>query len=572
MVKKVVSITVFLFLFLAIFTLNTLGANNVSDINVDVVIYDDGSAYITQTWNCNFTEGTEGYIPIQNLGKMSISDFLVSDINGPYTFVENWNINASFEEKIRKYGIVKTNLGYELCWGISEYGENRYAIEYKINKLVGAYNDFDGFNFQFINSDMGTLPTDVTVKIITQDGVKLDENNAGIWAFGFDGAINFVDGQIIANTENPLSSSSDSVIIMVQLNKGIVNPTRIIDGSFETVKEKAFVDSDYDYDDEEIDSNIANDILPAEESGFIALLLGILIILTPVGLIGYFIFIKGKSKRNANQLYKNAEYFREVPLSADLEATFVLSRKTGQSKDDGNLIGSAFLKLINTGCLEPKKEKKVGFFGKEREEISLRLVNPPQFKGVTTNMLYDLLILASGTDQILQERELEKYSAKNYREINKIIEAAKEDGEKTLVELDCFDKTRKNILYGLSGRGERFLLNIMGFKKYLLDFSLIDERSIGESIIWQDYLIFATLLGIADKTIEQFEKVYPNPTEYSENAHYYYLLASTFNKASYGSAKSAQAAQASRSHGGGGMSSFGGGGGFSGGGSGGGTR
>ncbi len=152
-------------------------ANNVSDINADVGIFNDGSAYIAQTWNCNFSEGSECYIPIENLGKMSISNFMVSDKNGPYTFTKDWNINAGFEEKAGKCGIVKTDKGYELCWGISKYGQRRYAVEYKIDKLVGGYTDFDGFNFQFINSGMGTLPTDVTVKITMQDGTTLNENN-----------------------------------------------------------------------------------------------------------------------------------------------------------------------------------------------------------------------------------------------------------------------------------------------------------------------------------------------------------------------------------------------------------
>ena len=107
--------------------------------------------------NCNFTEGTEGYIPIENLGEMSISDLLVSDVNGAYTYVDSWDIKAGFDEKVEKYGLVETDKGYELCWGISEYGEMRYAIEYKINNFVGGYDDFDGFNFQFINSGMGTL-------------------------------------------------------------------------------------------------------------------------------------------------------------------------------------------------------------------------------------------------------------------------------------------------------------------------------------------------------------------------------------------------------------------------------
>jgi len=560
MVKKIISTIICAFLVLTLMAPAALGANNVSDINVDVVIYDDGSAYITQTWNCNFTEGTEGYIPIENLNGMSISDFLVSDINGPYTYLENWDVKASFQEKSGKYGMVKTNKGYELCWGISEYGERRYAIEYKINNMVGGYEDFDGFNFQFINSGMGTLPTDVKVKITMEDGIKLDANNAGIWAFGFDGQINFENGNVVAYTESPLSSSTDSVIILLQLNKGLINPTIVVDKSFEEVKAEAFKGSDYD---DKTDKGDSSSVEPEEEYGPFDLVVGLVIMALPIVAIFYFLTRKGKSKKKILALYENAGYFREAPIAGNLEATFVLARDFGQTDDDGELIGSAFLKLINAGCLEPMSEKNVGFFGKEKESISLRLVHPPQFTGVTTKMLYDLLILASDSDQILQERELENYCRKNHKAMMGIIEKAKQDGQDTLIQIDSYDASKAAKPLGLSQRGENLLLNIMGFKKYLLEFSLIGERSIAESIIWQDYLTFATLLGIADKAIEQFEKVYPDATQYSQNAHYYYLIAHRYTKVSY---------QAARSSGSGGRSSFGGGGGFSGGGRGGGTR
>jgi len=562
MLKKFISAILCAFLLLALTPQTALAANNVSDIKVDVVIYEDGSAYITQIWNCNFTEGTEGYIPIENLSGMSISDFLVSDVNGAYTYIKDWDIDASFDEKAGKYGMVETGEGYELCWGISEYGETRYAIEYKINNLVGGYEDYDGFNFQFINSGMGTLPTDITIEITMQNGIKLDEYNGGIWAFGYDGQINFENGQVVAYTESPLSTSSDSVIIMLQLNKGLINPTRVVEESFEVVKTKAFEGSDYDHDTGTGGSSIQSD----GEVGFFDLIIGIGIAVLPFTIILYFWFRKGKPKKKVRALYKNAEYFREAPIAGNLEANFALAKEFGQINDDGDLIGAAFLKLINAGCLEPMSEKKVGIFGKEKESISLRLVHPPKFTGVTANMLYDLLVLVSGSDQILQERELENYCTKDYDAMISIVDAALQEGKNTLVQIDSYDSSKKAKNFGLSDQGVKLLANIMGFKKYLLNFSLIGERTISESIIWKDYLIFATLLGIAEKVIEQFEKVYPDVTGYSQNAHYYYMLSHRYSRASY------NAAQTARMAGSGGRSSFGGGGGFSGGGSGGGTR
>lgn len=565
MIKKYVSILCCTIFCITCLSQAASAANNVSDILVDVVLSDDGSAYITQTWNCSLSEGTECYFPIENLGDRSISGFTVSDIDGAYTSVENWNVGADFSEKAGKCGMVKTDRGWELCWGIGEYGVRRYAVEYQISGLVSGYTDFDGFLFQFINPGMGTLPTDVTVKITTRDGITLDAEHCGIWAFGFDGQAGFKDGQVLAYTEQPLSSDTDSVILMLQLNKGLLHPARTEDGTFEAVKEKAFAGSDYDYDGGS-DPGQHGDAEETEEYTATELMVGLIISAIPVVLVFFLLTRKGKRKKKLKALYKNVEYFREVPIAGNLEAAFALADRYGQTENDGDLIGAAFFKLISGGCLEPMSEKTVGFFGREKESISLRLLHPPKFGGVAANKLYELLVMTSGSNQILQERELQQYCSKNTDAIIRIVSAAKEDGDKTLTQIKCFDPGKNAKPLGLTSRGEALLRNIMGFKKYLLDFSLIGERTIAESVIWQDYLTFAALLGIADKAMEQFKAVYPEVTGYSEHAQYTYLLAYRFRRASF------DAAQAARSSGGGGHSSFGGGGGFSGGGIGGGTR
>ncbi|MDD4844373.1 MAG: hypothetical protein PHU31_08575 [Anaerotignum sp.] len=122
--KKIILPILCTLLFFALLPQAAYAVSNVSDINVDVGIIGDGSAYITQTWNCDFNEGAEGYIPIENLGEMSISNFRVSDENGAYQLMEDWEVGASFKVKSRKCGIVETSEGYELCWGISSMEKN----------------------------------------------------------------------------------------------------------------------------------------------------------------------------------------------------------------------------------------------------------------------------------------------------------------------------------------------------------------------------------------------------------------------------------------------------------------
>ena len=64
--------------------------NHVTNIDIEVVIRKDGSAVITQYWTGEFNKGTENYLPIRT-GDIGISEFSVSDENGPYTFVEDWD-------------------------------------------------------------------------------------------------------------------------------------------------------------------------------------------------------------------------------------------------------------------------------------------------------------------------------------------------------------------------------------------------------------------------------------------------------------------------------------------------
>ena len=52
--------------------------------------------------------------------------------------------------------------------------------------------------------------------------------------------------------------------------------------------------------------------------------------------------------------------------------------------------------------------------------------------------------------------------------------------------------------------------NLIGLKNFLLNYSNIEEKMNIEVQIWENYLIFANLLGIADKVKKQFKKIYPD--------------------------------------------------------------
>ena len=229
--------------------------NHVTNIDIEVVIRDDGSAVITQYWTGEFTEGTENYIPIRT-GDIAISEFSVSDENGPYTLVSDWDVDAGFKKKAGKCGIVETDDGVELCFGITEYGHKEYTFSYVVTDFIKSYRDANGTNFMFINPEMSTFPTAGTIEIIMENGTPLSADNSAIWAFGYEGQVMFQDGRVLAYTERDLEEDN-SMILMLQLEKNLLHPKTSVDNTFEAVKAEAMEDSDYGHGDGEGDEKAA---------------------------------------------------------------------------------------------------------------------------------------------------------------------------------------------------------------------------------------------------------------------------------------------------------------------------
>ena len=519
--------------------------NQVTEMEIEVALRPDGSAYITQTWYAQADEGTEFYLERFDSGYLTITDFSVSDENGSFTFVENWDVNASFEEKARKCGIVETDQGVELCWGISQYGQQRYAIEYILHDLVGAYSDADGFNHCFLN-DMSTFPTDVTLTILNQDGTPLTDSDCAIWAFGYDGQIQFDHGVIRAWTESPLDTG-DYMTIMVRFEKGVLSPLRSADGSFEAVKERAFDGSDY-----------------ADESSPLTLILGILSF--PACILIFAVAVSIGTTINRAKLKKRmrqVNYFRDIPNKGNLNLTYYLGLSCDLF-DYHTLLGAYLLRLISQGCLEPTTQNA------EDKAACLRLSHPPKSGDTFDDALYAILEEAAGADGTLQPKELEAYCKQNEAPMVSFLTSCRKDSEQSILSLDCFKKPDGDGLKNFTPAGLEQLDEILGLKRFLLDFSLIQERGIQDTILWQDYMVYAMLLGIADKVTTQIKAHYPAALPQAEQYEVYLGYSRHYNRRmKHAYTKEYEKRQAARNSGHGGRASRRGGRGSSGGGRGG---
>ena len=530
-----------------------LAANQVPEMEIDVALQPDGSAHITHVWTTDTDEGTEFYLACNDSGYLSITDFQVSDQNGPYIFVEDWDIDASFEEKANKCGILETSDGVELCWGVSAYGQNRYAIEYVLHDLVGAYSDADGFNHCFVD-EMSFFPTDVVLTIRNQDGTPLTDDICDIWAFGFEGQIQFEDGAIRAWSEEALESGQH-MTVMMSLKKGVLSPLRTLEDSFETVKDAALEDSDYDLDTAEDEEITAGDMVIA----------GLFFAFNIAIVAGAAVAVVKFRKARMNKKMKSVEYFRDAPNNGNLNVTYELGRSCSLCRDD-SLLGAYLLRLISDGSLEPEGEDDA------QKKVKLRLVRPPRTEDQYDDAFYTVLEAAAGEDGVLQPDELERYSEKNVKPLSRFMDSCVREAKQTLTHTGCLKGTLCSGPKDLTEEGKRQLNEILGLKRFLLDFSLIQEREVKETVIWQDYMIYALLLGISDKVAPQIKKLYPDALPQIERFERYVGYAGYYNGILYSAYQNDRHRyEASRSLGNGGHASRGGGRGFSGGG-GGGTR
>lgn len=552
--KKAVLFVLLIVLLGVVFTLPVRAANHVSKIELDVVLQADGSALITQVMTADTKEGTEFYLVCHDSGYLSITDFSVSDEKETYTYTENWDEDASFEEKTGTCGIVKTDAGVELCWGISEYGKKCYTVRYVVHDLVGSYTDADGFHYRFVD-EMSFFPTDVTLIIRNQEGIVFCDETCDIWAFGYKGQIQFEDGTVRAWSDEPLQSGQNMTIMMT-LEKGILSPLRMEEESFEKVKAIAFEDSDYDFD--ERSENIGDEEITGSDILITILFLGFLVML----IIGIGKAAVKLRHAKMNRKMKTAEYFRDVPNQGNLNVTYELGRSCELCRED-SLFGAYLLRLVCDGSLEPEEE--------DSKKAKLRLIRPPRSENLYDDVFYTIIEAAAGEDGVLGSEEFEHYCRKNSKPIRQFFGSCVRDARQTLTQNSYIKGAVCHGVRDLTKDGKRQLDEILGLKRFLLDFSLIHEREVKETIIWQDYMVYALLLGIADQVLPQIRALYPESLPQLQNFERCMRYAGSYNVISYQAYQKGHHDQIIRSSGSGGHASFRGGQGFSGGG-GGGTR
>lgn len=558
--------------------------NYIQNMKISCVLDRQGTGTFTEVWDMNVDNGTEVYKTFSHMHDQKITLLSVSDGNRRFKNIGAWDVDASRSEKRDKCGIHTIDGGYELCFGSGNYGHHIFTMKYRISHLVNQYKDTQGINYAFMG-DMDLAVRKASVDLSSEQGAFTSGKDK-IWGFGYEGRCDFLNNGHIYM----YSTHMKRLQLLASLNSRYTSPSQThAKESFSSVQKDAMKGAHFSHkNNDNVSYDFNGDLEEEDDDSWFYILL--IVLIAVILLILIIVLVSRRHNKvvfadGTNFDKKNVHPFRDLPTK-DLDYFYFLARQCGLVDDDerSGLMSAHVLKWIDDDQIAFIRTKDKGLiFKKKNYTIDFS-------KDLTTGSdseksLYRLFVKAAGHNRILETKEFEKYSKRHYQKVLDYFDYAERETKDRLRASHMIEmkKTYHKII-GLdipftqetySMQMKEDMEHVYGLYLFLKDQNNMKEKEVIEVHLWNEYLMFATILGIADEVEKQLKIIQPHygdPNQYGYSNYEIGYMTRGFVYTSFMNAKHAYTSANSGSafSGGGGGASFGGGGGgFSGGGGGG---
>ena len=440
--------------FIFFFLILNVKAETFDKNTMDIYIDNSGNAHVTEVWTGYFDSNTELYKAYNNLGKSKIKNLKVS-MNGKEFKNIWWNTNKTFEEKKYKSGINKTDTGVELCFGISEYGNNTYTFTYDITNFVVNTTDYQMIYWDLLHQSFNSYKITIYSDFKYKDILLRGYGNYG-------GLINLKDGKIILSNSKGLKVN-EYMVLLARFNKNTFKTKVSLDNDFNTYYNMA-EDGAIKYEVKE--NKIVEKIKKiTSDTTFIVVNIYLFFIVIITVLVVLII----KEKKNNSYYNKELDvvneskfkYYRDIPCNNDLYRIYYISYRYLRTSGN-NLLGAIMLKWILYNNITITKES------------------------IIFNYRNSNYILTSIYNK--EKDSISYYVKKAYPNINSLEQLNLMTNNYLACDID----------------------KLRGLYNYLNDFSRMYEKMPIEVHLWKEYLIIAQVFGLADKVRKEFKFLYPD--------------------------------------------------------------
>lgn len=614
--KKIISFIFLLILAFFIFTPSTRAENNsrlyLNKLKFDVTVNKDGSMDVVETWNIDISHVNTLYKTFEkDKDKFTaIENVRVKDItaNKEFSQIDEEMYHVT---KDCYYGLTNSKGDFEIAWGVgldNSSATRTYEISYTVKDAIGKYSDMAELYWQFVGEDFEVDANKITGTITLPESVE-NEEDIKVWGHTED-----LNGEIYVTDKNEVKFQLEDFDAGKYVEVRVLFPTDMISSSGRTYDEDRY---DTVLQEERKWANQANlrrKVLEMQDE-----IVATFVIFLIIALCIIFIEKAAKYGKKLSELTKftpeqELDYFRELPEkdATPGEAVYILHEPYNNfSRYFGKIFSATLLDLKLKGYIDLRVEKT----DKKKDKIYIRKVKLQDFsknKDAENQLkpdekrILEYIYKVKSKETEIEIKELEEYIKKHPAGVDVLIRGYEKDIERQLSKSKMLDKKQKEELLNYSGiAGVYYVFAIMtlfgaiplsivllvnglicssikkkanvltqkgvnskekwkGLKKYMEDFSLLNEKEVPAIEVWEHYLVYATAFGIADKVLKQLKTIYPNIDELdaiNTSTYMYFMYHSDFQTSFSNSISSSISSSYTSASGGGGGFSGGGGGG-----------
>ena len=611
--KKLLLILFFTLIALLLLTTKSNASLYLNNLKFNTQINEDGSMDVTEIWDIDISDTNTLYKTFKkdNSKYSGITNVVVTETSGKELIsANNW---AYHMEKNTYYGGLNSDGEYEICWGVGLQNSSdtkSYKISYKVLDAIAKYNDVAELYWQFIGNNFEISAANITGTIKLPQGAKSTED-IKVW-----GHVDTLNGEIYATSADTVEFNLNNFRSGRYVEIRLAFPSELVKYSGRSYNQNrlgTIISEETEW------ANEANIRREKEQRMNKFISIGIMAVgsifsfLLILQTIKYIKLLKTTEELRPTQ---QLEYFREIPGKdkTPADAVFIYNEGVKSNYKFGQIFSATLLNLSLKGYF--KVETELNEKGKEQVYISrLKEIEDLSYE---EERIARFVKNAIGNNEKITIKELQKYIKNHPTAVSNLIEGTqkmtlsknKNNGnydEKTAKKKDKYiaigilyfvfaffilmfsfalalafpvkiifvgcamlvinailafcinSKLRRLTQKGVDEKEEW-----KGLKKYMEDFSLLNEKEVPALTLWEEFLVYATAFGIADKVIKQLKLVYPEIENMDNFNHtsYVYLMSHTNFNSSFNSAinSSISSAMSSGSGGGGGFSGGGGGG------------
>lgn len=600
--KKIIFILIFAIIILLGLTTKSNASLYLNNLDFYAEIDTNGNMNVTETWNIRISNTNTLYktFDLDENKYSGITNVQVSEVGrGDFTETDEWAYHLT---KDYYFGGINDDGKFEISFGVGlddSTATNTYKINYTVVDAIKKYDDCAELYWQFLGSDAAIDASKITgtIKLPSEADSKEDIR---VW-----GHVETLNGEIYVTSTDTVEFSLDNYISGNYVEVRIAMPSEMIETAERTYNKNvlpSIIEEETEWANE---ANARRERKQRNEKIIKTVIIAVMVIIGIILLrqtVKYIKIFKNTKKLIPTEKY---EYFREKPdkNSTPADALFLYNNGVNAASTAfGNVFSATLLNLSLKGYFkitveQNEKGKKETLIYKTKKDIEDLQYEEERIARFVKN--------AIDSKEKITIKELQKYIRNHASSVSSLIEKTGIETKNKNKMTENFDEEKSkekskyigiaivyfavamfcitflpvvilliiNAILALMINGK--LSNLTqkgiderekwkGLKKYMEDFSLLNEKEIPALEVWEEYLVYATVFGIADKVIKQLKMVYPQIDEMDDfnTASYIYLMSHTNFNSSFSKAinSSISSTMSSGSGGGGGFSGGGGGG------------